>query len=232
MKATINNVKITIDNVEHEFVEATYNGMAIIKETGTNFINASYFCGQFNKRFRKLFENHSWQEYIDEFENEYYSDSDKSTRPEKGMWSKPWLYKLNSGIPDSLKRLRGTYIDPRLINYVALWINPRYAIQVSKIMDTINDNVHIQLEKQQLADTPEHAEPIFKSVVQTYCQPSLEQQNQQCYFVREHGDRFDYLSSWDKDSIKTLWANFKHSLHSKFDMTLDELARDYPQLLN
>ena len=232
MRASINNVKLTIDNIEHEFIEGTYNGMAIIKETKTSFINASSFCSQFNKRFRKLFENHSWQEYIDEFEIEYYSDSDKSNSPKRGGWSKPWMYKLHSGIPDSLKRLRGCYIDSRLINYVAFWVNPRYAIQASKIMDSINDNVHLQLEKQDLPDTPEHTEPLFKSVVQTYCQPSLEEQNQQCYFVREHGDKFDYLTSWDKDSIKTLWANFKHAIHRKFDLTLDELARDYPQLLD
>ena len=116
---TLNNVKLTIDNVEHTFTQGTYNGMSVIVDNTVEhkgFVNATTFCGQFNKRFRKLFENHSFTEFIEEFENEYYSDTENNARPKKGEHKTPWMYQLNKGIPVSLNQYRGSYIDPRLIN--------------------------------------------------------------------------------------------------------------------
>lgn len=180
---------------------------------------------QLNKKFRKIFENHSWQEYIKAFENEYYSSEQSNSRNSDG-----WSFKLHAGIPDKLKHLRGTYIDSRLINYIAIWCSPTYAISVGKIMDSINDQVHQQLQQKQLPDTPTNAQSIFEQTIEQHRFVS-DNENSQCWGVRE-ADKFDYLDSYDKNDIKQLWANFKASLRSKFDLTLDELSRDYPQLLD
>jgi cell division protein FtsB len=37
----------------------------------------------------------------------------------------------------------GSYVDQRLINYIAFWASPKYAVQVGKIMDQINIQVHL-----------------------------------------------------------------------------------------
>jgi hypothetical protein len=46
------------------------------------------------------------------------------------------MYEINKGFENKFK---GYYIHPHLINYVAIWISPRYAVIVRKIMDKIND---------------------------------------------------------------------------------------------
>ena len=224
MKTNINNVILTIENVEHEFINGTYNGISVIKDKSSGFVNATSFCNQFDKKFRKIFENHSWQEYIKAFENEYYL-SEQTTSRNSGMWS----FKLNKDIPDKFKQYRGTYIDSRLINYIAIWCSPTYAISVGKIMDSINDQVHQQLQQQQLPDTPTNAQPIFEQTIEQHRFVS-DNENQQCWGYREHGDKFDYLDSYDKTYIRSQFDRFKEALKS-INITINELKVDYPQLL-
>jgi hypothetical protein len=48
------------------------------------------------------------------------------------------IYQINKGFDNQYK---GYYIHPNLINYIAMWINPKYAVYVRKIMDTINNRI-------------------------------------------------------------------------------------------
>ena len=43
-----------------------------------------------------------------------------------------------------INELKGTYVDPRLINYIAMWVSPKYAIYVGKIMDSINERAKLK----------------------------------------------------------------------------------------
>ena len=227
MKTTINNVKITIDNVQYMFHDATYNGMEIIQESETKFVNASSFCKQFKKRLGRLFESVNWKEYISEFELEFKDELEgKSTMANLP----PWSFKLNAGIPDSLKRLRGLYVHPKLINYIAIWCSPKYSIKVGKIMDSINDKVHERLKAENKEDTPTNAKPIFESTISTVSRFVSDDENKRCWGVREV-DKFDYLDSYDKDFIKSQFNKFKQSLKT-INFTIEELKRDYPSLLD
>lgn len=230
MVVELNSVKLTINNVDYEFVNATYNAMEIIYEKTTGYINASSFCKQYNKRLGRFFEKEDFKEFIRVFKQEYkVSDAmAKLTWHENNdEW---WKFQLNANIPKQHQRLRGVYIDSRIINYLAMWCSPAYLINVNKIMDSINDQVHQQLQQKQLPDTPTNAQSIFEQTIEQHRFVS-DNENSQCWGVRE-ADKFDYLDSYDKNDIKQLWANFKASLRSKFDLTLDELSRDYPQLLD
>ena len=222
MTANINNVKLTIENVEHEFINGTYNGISVIKDKSSGFINATSFCNQFNKKFRKIFENHTWQEYIKAFENEY-DLSEQSTSRDSGMWS----FKLNKDIPDKFKQYRGTYIDSRLINYIAIWCSPTYAISVGKIMDSINASIHEQLTITNKPDTPTNTKPIFEQAINNIRFVS-DNENKQCWGVRET-DKFDYLDSWDKSYIRDQYNKFKEAIN-KINISINELKVDYPQL--
>ena len=125
-----NNVEQSIIECNGEtFTRGTYNGISVIIHDSDGFINATSMCKQFGRKFAKINENHAWLAYLERFEQEY------STIPEMGGWS----YQLNKGIPDKLKQLRGTYVNPKLINYIAIWASPQYAVVVGKIMDKINE---------------------------------------------------------------------------------------------
>ena len=196
MKVDINNVQLTIKGVQYEFHEATYNGLSIIQEAKTSFINASKFARDNKKRLGRLFESKNWKNYIRAFELEYKDElAEQSTVANLPSWS----FKLNEGIPDSLKQIRGQYVHPKLINYIAIWCDELYAIKVGKIMDSINSRVHEQLKQQQLEDTPTNAQPIFNKQVQQITQMSLSQQNQQCWGVRDSPYQLD---SNEQDDLK------------------------------
>ena len=229
---TLNTVKLIIDDESIEFVKGTYNGMSIIQVKSSNFINASKFTKQYKKRLGRLFETRNWKEFILTFENEYYPEfkhqtADKSTVAKLPPWSK----RYNKGISDSLKEYRGLYVDARLINYIALWSSPKYAIYCGIIMDSINDSIHQQLTIKQLPDTPENAQPIFEQTINHISRFTTDNENKQCYGYREH-DKFDYLDSWDKSWVKNEFESFKKHLIDKLSLTYDELKRDYPQLLD
>ena len=139
-----------IENGDDSFTRGTYNGISVFIHDKDGYINATEMCKQFGKRFAKINENHAWQEYLKEFKREYTTEA-----------SQGFIYVLHKGIPDRLRVLRGTYVHPKMINYIAMWASPKYCIAVGKIMDSINDRVHIELANQNLPDTPENAKPAF-----------------------------------------------------------------------
>ena len=121
------NVEHQIFNCNNEtFTRGTYNGISVIIRDKDGFINATEMCKQFNKRFAKINENHAWLAYLEAFKAEY------EVLPEMGQ---P-IYELKKGMTNDL---RGSYVNPKLINYIAIWASPQYAITVGKIMDEINE---------------------------------------------------------------------------------------------
>lgn len=128
MASTANNVEqLQIHSNNETFTRGSYNGISVLIRDKDKYINATAMCNQFNKKFRKIFENISWQHYLKEFEEEYQTAGIPAD----------YKYELKKGFSFEI---RGTYIHPKLINYVAIWASPRYAVKVGKIMDAINDN--------------------------------------------------------------------------------------------
>ena len=117
----VEQVKNNIIKCNNEiFIRSTYNAINIIIRKKDNFVNATQMCNQFNRRFRKIFENHAWQEYYEEFKKEYYN---KVCRPFRGdiIDNSAPMYMIRKGYS---KELEGTYVDQRLINYIAMWVSP------------------------------------------------------------------------------------------------------------
>lgn len=191
------------------YTRGTYNGISVIIHDKDGFINASEMCKQFHRRFAKINENHAWQQYYQAFVQEY------TTLPEMGGCSEPrFSYQINKGIPDKLKFIRGTYVDPRLVNYIAIWASPQYAIYVGKIMDNINNKVHEVLQEHNLEDTPQNAQVIFANIVENI-KPALQSQKieeEKCWGIRESTDKLGY---WERQELEHDIRNY-NSLKSKF----------------
>jgi hypothetical protein len=107
------------------FSEGTYNGISVIQRDKDRFINATAMCKQFGKIFRKIFENKAWKAYYKEFK----------TQKQPVQNSGGFIYVINA---DVTKDLKGSYVDPKLINYIAFWASPKYAVHVGMIMDKIH----------------------------------------------------------------------------------------------
>lgn len=195
----INNVeKQTITALNSEtFRRGTYNGISVLIREKDGFINATSMCNQFNKRFRKIFENHAWQAYYDAFCKEYYGS------PEMGDQENP-IYLLKKGMNNLTQ---GTYVDPRLINYIAFWASPTYAVLVGKIMDAINDKVHEIMNDQSLPDTVENAKPVLKAVIDEILpENNKEVVNRICWGYRDSPHKLDH---WEKVDLDNVVAEYK-----------------------
>ncbi|KAA6359542.1 MAG: hypothetical protein EZS28_044930, partial [Streblomastix strix] len=135
----------TILQNDVQFINASYNGMTILVHQSDGYINATQFCEQYNKRFRNLLQNEQWRQYLIEETNELrcagipagsLKAEIEEGRSERNL-SHPLMYIIDKGYANDLK---GYYVHPNLINYIAAWISPKYAVYVRKIMDSINEN--------------------------------------------------------------------------------------------
>ena len=121
-----------------KFVNGSYNGISILIREKDGYVNATKLCNQFRKEFRHIKRNQSWHEFYNEFVKEYVG---RDKNPDL-------IYELKKGFSNDYS---GIYVHPKLINTISFWVNPKYAVYVSKIMDLINERN--QIENNSLDDT-------------------------------------------------------------------------------
>ena len=136
---------------------------------------------------RFLRENKSWKEYLDAFKEDFYLD--EKVQIEK----RPDLIEKCQNC--YAQKYRGTYVHPKLINYIAIWASPKYAIYVGDIMDQINDKVHEELNNKQLPDNVENAKPIFNEIAKSIA-PNIQINNSSTWGYRD--------SPYESDEFKDI----------------------------
>ena len=208
------NKGVLNDTVEadSQFKQITYNGIALIEHVPTKYINISKAFRDNGKRWYKYKQTQQWKEIEKVAENKFKTGCWKV-----GANSPPPQNDIYFDVDTGKNEFRGIYIHPKLVHFVCQYVSVDYAFKVAELMDSINDNVHIQLEKQQLADTPEHAEPIFKSVVRTYCQPVCEH-----YSCDEMNSRFPFDKEFDREDL----SKYRTSGFNK--ESLRQYIKEYP----
>ncbi|KAA6401717.1 MAG: hypothetical protein EZS28_002758 [Streblomastix strix] len=81
-------------------------------------------------------------------------ESRNQCNPVRGIPTYPLTYQINKGFDNDYK---GYYISPILINYVAMWMSPKYAENVRKIMDQVNNRVQATTNPQANETIEEYA---------------------------------------------------------------------------
>ena len=136
--ATVQNQQITSNN--ETFTQSVYNGFKIIIRNSDGYINASNVVKQINdrentaKQIKTLFKSVQYQD----FENRLRNILSGKILPGKNL-----KYNLN----EVSKQLRGSYVHPKLINFICFWCSPSYALLVSEIMDSINEQNTTEMNK-------------------------------------------------------------------------------------
>ncbi|KAA6401709.1 MAG: hypothetical protein EZS28_002766 [Streblomastix strix] len=92
------------------------------------------------ERFRNLIESQHWKDYLK-------AETDDSEHAQQQAY--PLVYDVNKGFENAYK---GYYISPILINYVATWIEPKYAVYVHKIMDQVNSRVQATINPESFSN--------------------------------------------------------------------------------
>ena len=123
--STVQNQKILYKN--ETFTLSTYNGFKIIIRNLDGYINASNVVKQINdkektkKQIKTLFKSVQYQDFEKHL---------KTILPGKEL-----KYNLNE-VPN---HLRGSYVHPKIINFVCFWCSPKYASLDGEIMISINE---------------------------------------------------------------------------------------------
>ena len=123
--STVQNQKILYKN--ETFTLSTYNGFKIIIRDSDGFINASDVVRQINKQEKLT------KQIKTMFKSVQYKDFENKLKTI--LSCKELKYNLNE-VPI---QLRGSYVHPKIINFVCFWCSPSYALLVGEIMDSINE---------------------------------------------------------------------------------------------
>ena len=123
--STVQNHKILCNN--ETFTLSSYNGFKIIIRDSDGYINASNVVKQINdaektkKQIKTLFKSVQYQDF---------EKTLKTILPGK---------ELKYNLLNVKNNLRGSYVHPKIINFVCFWCSPTYALLVGEIMDSINE---------------------------------------------------------------------------------------------
>ena len=110
------------------FTKTTYNDISVIIDSD-GYYNASRICSDNDTRYRDIAKQQYWSDYINELTRGGYLSPARITK----------VYSDKDGYSNDVK---GTYIHPKLVNYLCIHINYKYAIKVGEIMDLINEKTH------------------------------------------------------------------------------------------
>ena len=112
------------------FTVTDYNGITVIMDEN-GYYNGSKICKDNDKRFVDITRNQYWVSYTDELESRCVSAPTPLT-VSRGK---------ESGY---INEVRGTYIHPKLVNFLCIHVDIEYAIKVGEIMDAINERIHLK----------------------------------------------------------------------------------------
>ena len=191
--STVQNQKILCKN--ETFTLSAYNGFKIIIRDLDGYINASYIVKQINKQektakqIKTLFKSIQYQD----FENYL-----KTILPGKEL-----KYNL---LNDVSKYLRGSYVHPKIINFVCFWCSPTYALLVGEIMDSINEQNTTVMNKL-IKDLQDENNKLKTQIV-----PDIGDQHENSKYI--------FIDQVDEDTFKLIYDQnqFKKQHYKTFEV--------------
>jgi hypothetical protein len=136
-----------------DFTTRTYMGVSILVRDKDGYVNASKMGNGDDGRRARDFINPDPRYRKSKF-------AEICDKWSSRMVSKPAKYKLDKGFDNDVK---GTYIHPDLVHFVAEWIDLDYAWVVVRIVKEINKQLHSIMEDNDLPDEPVVAKKLLDS---------------------------------------------------------------------
>jgi FtsZ-binding cell division protein ZapB len=110
---------------DESFTENTFNSISVLRHEGDNYINASRLCEQGGKSLFNFVKTTNWKQIVE--------SSRKILSTPVGV---DVVYDISSDFPNEL---RGKYVHPDLVHFVAEYVSTEYALKVAHIMRLINE---------------------------------------------------------------------------------------------
>jgi hypothetical protein len=87
----------------------------------------------------------------------------------KKKWGRTFNFVIVYASKDGFSpRTSGTYIHPKMIFHLAMWIDKEFAVKVQQIMDSVDKLVHQQVEAQGLVDVPKNTGAAFDKFIESW----------------------------------------------------------------
>lgn len=160
--------KLIIEDINDKYAYIQYNNFnKVMLMKSVSYVNATKFCNDFdsNKRFRDWKRNQQSEELILEVET-ILSDKSRSAI---------------IVIEDGNNEFRGIYVHPLLINSIAQWISPKYAIYVNNLMNRyhidMKDKTIFNLETM-IKENREHHELAMENARNKHHETKLQYEQQ------------------------------------------------------
>ena len=150
--STVQNQKILCNN--ETFTLSAYNGFKIIIRDSDGYINASNIVKQINEQ------ENTKKQIKTLFKSVQYQDFEKALK--NILPGKELKYNLLNNVSNYL---RGSYVHPKIINFVCFWCSPKYASLDGKIMDSINEQ-NITVMNKLIKDLQEENNKLKTQVIQ------------------------------------------------------------------
>jgi len=108
--------KLEYEKIDNVYSKAKYAGFDVIMNMESGYINATKLCTDGGKHMKKWMQNNGNKELIKYFEENVQTNV---------------LIIVNTGVNE----LRGTYVHPKLIPHIAMWISPAFGYKISCILE-------------------------------------------------------------------------------------------------
>jgi len=127
--------QIIFEHIDDKYAYGKYGDFKVIMMTKNRYINATKLCKEYGKEFFNWKQNKNNQELINEVEIDIYSALGIPRAEE----NKSFII-INGGKNQLSK---GTYVHELLIPHIASWISSKFAVKVSKIVNSFIANEYI-----------------------------------------------------------------------------------------
>ena len=124
---------------DETFTWSSYNDISILIRDLDGYVNATKMASDNGKQknFSRFMNGEKMNEVV-----KFWIETCATSKTI--LQKKDPFYLLNEGISNEYNDLRGTYVHPELIHFIAEWISVEYAFKVSYIMNSINELYHIK----------------------------------------------------------------------------------------
>ena len=124
---------------DEKFIETTYMGISIIKDSN-GYYQASKICKDNKKKFKDWKRLERTTEILEKYSKRLeisteYPGGESSPRPMRCL-----LYKRSG----KYHQFQGWYIHSKLLNELCTWCDIDYAIKVNEIIDMYNEELHLR----------------------------------------------------------------------------------------
>ena len=126
--------QIIFEHIDDKYAYGKYGDFKVIMMTKNRYINATKLCKEYGKEFFNWKQSKNNQELINEVEIDIYSVLGIQRIENKSII-------IIKGGNNQL--ICGTYVNELLIPHIASWISSKFAVKVSKIINSFIANEYI-----------------------------------------------------------------------------------------